>query len=79
MLCFTKSLLYSILVTASWAAKIIHLGSHRHSLPILLFVLYLPTFFLPDVALAIVCRVLLPNRSSGSYASAGASLLVSVL
>ena len=79
MLFLTKSFLYAVLVTASFASKIIHLSSHRHSLPILLFLLYLPTFLLPDVALAVVSRLLLPSRSSGSYAGAAASLIVSLL
>ena len=79
MLLLTRSLLYSVLVTAALASKIIHLSSHRQSLPILLFVLYLPTFLLPDFALAVVSRLLLPSRSNGSYASAAASLIVSVL
>lgn len=77
----SKPFLYSLLVTSSLASKLIHLFSHRHSLPILLFVLYLPTFLLPDILLLLVSRLLLSSRvSTGtSYVLAATSLAVSLL
>lgn len=75
----SKPFIYSILVTASLASKTVHLFSHRHSLPILLFTLYLPTFLLPEFLLATVARLLLPSRNTGSCAVTAASAVVALL
>lgn len=39
---------YSLLVTSTLVPKLLHLYLHFSSLPVLLYVLYLPTFLAPD-------------------------------
>ncbi|KAB2573279.1 hypothetical protein DBV05_g8066 [Lasiodiplodia theobromae] len=47
---------FALCFVSSFAAKLLHLYSHRSSLPILLIVLYTPTFFLPDVILILFTK-----------------------
>ncbi|RPA87628.1 alkaline phosphatase-like protein [Ascobolus immersus RN42] len=53
-----KTFFYSLLVVSLLSAKILHLFSHFTSVPILLFVLYTPTFFLLDVLVILGARLL---------------------
>ncbi|KPI36814.1 uncharacterized protein AB675_11756 [Cyphellophora attinorum] len=76
---FSKSFLYSVLVVSSLTSKVVHLSSHRSSLPILLFVLYLPTFFLPDAVIIIGGRLLLSSRPNASLISNFASFIASII
>jgi hypothetical protein len=45
---------YALLMTAVLAPKFLHLYSHLHSLPPLLFTLYLPTFLAVDCLSAVL-------------------------
>lgn len=56
---------FALFFVSSFAAKLLHLYSHRASLPILLIVLYTPTFFLPDVLLVLFNKLVVyrQNRS----------------
>lgn len=47
---------FALCFVSSFAAKLLHLYSHRTSLPILLIVLYTPTFLLPDVILILFTK-----------------------
>ena len=55
---------FALFFVSSFAAKLLHLYSHRASLPVLLLLLYTPTFLLPDLLLVLVGRLLVfrPNR-----------------
>lgn len=75
----SKSFLYSVLVVSSLTSKVVHLSSHRSSLPILLFVLYLPTFFIPDVFIIIGGRLLLSQRNNANFIFTLASFITSVI
>lgn len=56
---------FALFFVASFVAKLLHLGSHALSLPILLYVLYFPTFILPDVALLVGSKVFLYTQNGG--------------
>ncbi|KAF2491364.1 hypothetical protein BU16DRAFT_117646 [Lophium mytilinum] len=49
----------TLLTVSSFSSKLLHLYSHRISLPIILTTLYLPTFLLPDALLVILSKTLL--------------------
>lgn len=55
---WTTSFQYALLVTAALAPKLIHLWTHRASLPPVITILYLPTFMGLDVINAIVFWIL---------------------
>ena len=76
---FCRSFFFSVLLVSSLAAKVIHLSSHRSSLPILLFVLYLPTFFIPDALLIVGARLLLSSRSNANFIFTTAAILTSII
>lgn len=44
---------YALLITSTFAPKALHLWSHLYSLPVVLYVLYMPTFVALDVVNAI--------------------------
>lgn len=48
-----------------FTAKLLHLGSHAGSLPILLYILYFPTFLLVDVLLLVFSKVLIYKQNGG--------------
>jgi len=54
---------FSLFFVSYFTAKLLHLGSHASSLPILLYVLYLPTFLLPDFLLLVVGKVLIYTQN----------------
>ena len=60
---------FALFFVAFFVAKLLHLGSHAGSLPIVLYVLYTPTFFLPDVLLLVGSKVLV-YRLNGGQSSA---------
>ena len=60
---------FALFFVAFFVAKLLHLGSHAGSLPIVLYVLYTPTFFLPDVFLLVSSKVLV-YRLNGGQSSA---------
>lgn len=49
-----------------FVAKLLHLGSHAGSLPVLLYLLYFPTFLLPDVLMLVVSKLLLYRQNVGT-------------
>ena len=75
---------FALFVVSYFTAKLLHLGSHAGSLPILLYLLYFPTFLLPDALLLLGSKLLI-YRHNGNQPSTirkwvGASLaLVTVL
>jgi hypothetical protein len=60
---------FALFFVAFFSAKLMHLGSHAGSLPIILYVLYTPTFLLPDVLLLLGSKVLV-YRLHGGQSSA---------
>lgn len=56
---------FAFLIVSSFSSKLLHLYSHRNSLPILLLILYLPTFLLQDALLLICSKVLLYRQNAG--------------
>ena len=44
---------YALLVTSAFAPKLLHLWSHVRSLPVVLYVLYMPTFLALDAVNAL--------------------------
>ncbi|KAH7065072.1 hypothetical protein B0J12DRAFT_639019 [Macrophomina phaseolina] len=65
---------FTLLFVSSFAAKLIHLYSHRSSLPILLIVLYTPTFLLPDVLLVLFGKFVYGHNRSRIWKLFGALL-----
>lgn len=57
---------FSLFFVSFFSAKVLHLYSHRTSLPILLFILYLPTFLLPDAALLVVGQTVIFRHNAGT-------------
>lgn len=56
---------YALLMTAVLAPKLLHLNTHLHSLPPLLFVLYLPTFLAVDFVSAVLFWILVHLNGHG--------------
>ncbi|KAH8731854.1 alkaline-phosphatase-like protein [Phaeosphaeriaceae sp. PMI808] len=56
---------FSFFFVAFFVAKLMHLGSHAGSLPIVLYLLYTPTFFLPDVFLLLSSKLLIYRINGG--------------
>jgi hypothetical protein len=54
-----RPLLLSLVIVTTLASKTLHLIQHIRSVPHLLFLLYLPTFFLTDLFVSIVSWALL--------------------
>ncbi|KAL2370206.1 sulfatase domain-containing protein [Blastomyces gilchristii SLH14081] len=66
--------LFSVLVVALLAAKLLHLFQHARSIPLLRFVVYFPTFFIQDCFVIIVQRLLLNGQSRNLYSILGLSI-----
>ena len=49
-----------------FTAKLLHLGSHAGSLPILLYILYFPTFLLVDILLLVISKLLIYRQNGGT-------------
>lgn len=56
---------FALFFVSFFVAKLLHLGSHALSLPILLYILYFPTFVLPDIALLIGSKIFLYTHNGG--------------
>ncbi|GME60364.1 sulfatase domain-containing protein [Neofusicoccum parvum] len=69
---------FSLFFVSFFSAKVLHLYSHRTSLPILLFILYLPTFLLPDAALLVVGQTVIFRHNSGTVRKWIGGLLTSL-
>ncbi|KAK2737806.1 hypothetical protein FQN55_000917 [Onygenales sp. PD_40] len=52
----SRSFLYSLMITALLSAKLLHVFSHLPPTPIVLFVLYFPTFLTPDIFVIFASR-----------------------
>jgi hypothetical protein len=61
---------FALFFVGSFTAKLLHLGSHFASLPIVLYILYLPTFLLPDFLLLVGSKVLVYRLNGGRFATA---------
>lgn len=59
---------FALFFVSYFTAKLLHLGSHVGSLPVLLYLLYFPTFILPDVLLLVSSKILV-YRHNGSQQS----------
>ena len=55
----TRPFFFSLFVVSVLAAKLLHLVQHGHSLGLLHFLIYLPTFFIPDVLVCAILRLVL--------------------
>jgi hypothetical protein len=55
----------ALFFVAFFVAKLLHLGSHAASLPVVLYLLYTPTFFLPDVLLLVGSKTILYRFNGG--------------
>lgn len=69
---------FSLFFVSFFSAKVLHLYSHRTSLPILLFILYLPTFLLPDAALLVVGQTVIFRHNAGTVRKWIGGLLTSL-
>jgi hypothetical protein len=58
---------FALFFTSYFIAKILHLGSHVGSLPILLYLLYFPTFILQDVILLVGSKILVYRQNGGVF------------
>ncbi|KAH7079478.1 alkaline-phosphatase-like protein [Paraphoma chrysanthemicola] len=56
---------FALFFVAFFIAKLLHLGSHFASLPIVLYLLYFPTFLLPDVLLLVGSKLLVYRHNGG--------------
>lgn len=56
---------FALFFVSYFTAKLLHLGSHAGSLPILLYLLYFPTFLLPDFLLLIIGKLLIYRHNGG--------------
>lgn len=63
----STSFLFALFLISVASTKVLHLALHLGTIPLAAFFLYLPTFFIPDVALLIITRLLLRReRGVGS-------------
>ncbi|KAI8933132.1 hypothetical protein NX059_009773 [Plenodomus lindquistii] len=56
---------FSLFFVSYFVAKLLHLGSHASSLPILLYILYLPTFLLQDILLLVISKAFIFTQHGG--------------
>lgn len=56
---------FSLFFVSYFTAKLLHLGSHAGSLPILLYLLYFPTFLLPDFLLLVGSKLFVYRHNGG--------------
>ena len=60
---------FALFFVSYFIAKLLHLVSHAGSLPILLYLLYFPTFLLPDLLLLVGSKVLVYRHNGGQVSS----------
>lgn len=58
---------FALFFVSFFTAKLLHLGSHAGSLPILLYLLYFPTFLLPDILLLVGGKLLVYRQNGGVF------------
>lgn len=56
---------FALFFAAFFVAKLLHVGSHLGSLPIVLYLLYFPTFLLPDFLLLVGSKILVYRLNGG--------------
>jgi hypothetical protein len=56
---------FALFFVAFFVAKLLHLGSHAASLPVILYILYTPTFLLPDVLLLVGSKIVIYRFNGG--------------
>lgn len=57
-------LLFGLVVVSVLSSKVLQILQHIQSLPLVYFVLYSPTLFIPDVGVIVVLRLLLQSPES---------------
>lgn len=72
----TRPFFLSLFAVAVLAAKLLHLVQHGRSVGILQFLLYLPTFFIPDILVIALMRLVLHGYGSKLTALSVTGLLV---
>jgi hypothetical protein len=65
---------FALFFVSYFTAKLLHLGSHAGSLPILLYLLYFPTFLLPDFLLLVGSKILVYRHNGGQASTIRRSL-----
>lgn len=58
---------FALFFVSYFTAKLLHLGSHAGSLPILLYILYFPTFLLEDALLLVISKLLVYRQNGGAF------------
>lgn len=58
---------FALFFVSYFLAKLLHLGSHASSLPILLYILYFPTFLLQDWLLLVISKTFIYTQHGGIY------------
>jgi hypothetical protein len=61
------SYLFAVYFVSILFAKLLHLYIHIHSIAVIDFIVYLPTFFLQDIFLVLLGRLLLRRERTISY------------
>lgn len=69
---------FALFFVSYFTAKLLHLGSHAGSLPILLYLLYFPTFLLPDFLLLVGSKILVFRHNGGQASTIRRSLAASL-
>lgn len=64
MASFLDSFPFAIFVISILSTKFLHLYLHANSIPVFSFLLYLPSFFVPDVIFISIIRILLRRERS---------------
>ena len=69
-----RPFLFALFAVSILASKLLHLYQHGASIGFLRFVLYFPTFFIPDVLVAIVHRILLHHGNGALWTWIGGTV-----
>jgi hypothetical protein len=56
---------FSLFFVSYLTVKLLHLGSHAGSLPIVLYLFYFPTFLLPDLFLLVNSKTIVYKHNGG--------------
>ncbi|KAK2880004.1 hypothetical protein FQN49_000668 [Arthroderma sp. PD_2] len=67
----SRAFLYSLLVVSLIASKCLHLLQFANSVPLLHFIVFFPTLFIPDALVSLVGRALLHGGSGGVWPAIG--------
>lgn len=63
----TRPFLFSLFAVSILASKLLHLFQHASSIGFLRFIIYFPTFFIPDVLAGTVHRLLLHDGEAKGW------------